>query len=110
MSSRLESLDMLARYFDNFNDGELKWSVYGGALDGQTRHYRIMYSCGDSLEELEHSVKINKDWEKETREFVRKVLRFLQDRDNGFKTAASDLLVMDPWLYACVGPQIEVVD
>jgi hypothetical protein len=106
----METLDMLARYCNNYNDGCLKWSVYGGALDGETRHYRIMYSRSDTIEELEHTIKIKSKWKKDTQTFIKEVLHFLQLRDDDFIASAKDLLVMDPWLYACSEPQIEPVD
>jgi hypothetical protein len=93
-------LDTLFRFHAHDNDAErgIVWLVSSGGLEGQRRHYRVMYNGGEMLDN-ELTIDIDSDETIALTQFLASCREILDmPVSAAFQTAIRSMIATDPWL------------
>ena len=96
-----ELIDHLVRFFKHGEDEEsgVEWSVSGGGLEGNKRHYRIYYCVGGVKKSVETTIDVeDDDWMVDLSEFLTIYRNWSIDSVEPFRSAVAELCLVDHWL------------
>jgi hypothetical protein len=93
-------LQTLSRYFDHGYDEEagIRWSVSGGGLEANMRHYRVMLQVEGKKHEHELSIDTRQCYEDVLRQLIKDVLELLPYGNWEFAISVKKMIYSDPWL------------
>ena len=99
-ATKPSQLQTLSRYYDHGYDEEagLRWSVSGGGLEANLRHYRVMIEIMGKKHEHELSIDIRHCYEGALKQFIKDVLALLPFGNWEFAISVKKLVHSDPWL------------